>query len=389
MNKPTSGSLESHEAAGIFPLMSGTEYDGLVADIAANGLREPVWLHRDGRIIDGRNRYRACIQLGIDPPLRTYDGPDEGLVAFVVSMNLHRRHLDSDQRAIVAARIANLGEGRPAKTTEISAVSQDDAAELLKVSADSIQFAKRVLASGDEDLIREAEKGRKEGGLSVSAAAAAAKLETAKRKEFLARAEKDRTARQARQMRRDAEDAAQAVADYIGDGRSNAQRMQASESDEWYTPAGYIEAARRVLGAIDLDPASSPQANATVKAARFFTKDDDGLAERWKGRVWLNPPYGGAAGPFIARLAEHVASGEVTAAVALVSSHSVDTAWFRPLWDWLLCFTYGRIQFTSSDGRGTEAATHGSVFAYAGPDPDAFLAEFSGIGAVMTRYALR
>jgi phage N-6-adenine-methyltransferase len=167
---------------------------------------------------------------------------------------------------------------------------------------------------------------------------------------------------------------------------TNAQRMQSSETNEWYTPAAHIEAARRVLGAIDLDPASSPKANETVQAARYYTQDDDGLDRPWKGRLWLNPPYGGRAGAFVERLVAEHGDGDVTAAVALVSSHSTDTLWFQPLWDYVLCFSHGRIPFISSDGRA-DAPTHGSVFAYLGPDPHLFAAEFAQFGAVVTRWA--
>lgn len=93
-----------HEVADIFPLMTGEEFDALKADIAVNGQREPIWLHPDGSIIDGRNRHRACIDLGIAPHFRTWDG-NGSLVAFVVSLNLHRRHLTSGQKAIIAAEI--------------------------------------------------------------------------------------------------------------------------------------------------------------------------------------------------------------------------------------------------------------------------------------------
>ncbi|HEY9415135.1 MAG TPA: ParB/RepB/Spo0J family partition protein, partial [Pseudonocardia sp.] len=96
--------LEFHPVADIFPMMAADEFAGLVADIRERGQREPVWLHPDGRIIDGRNRYRACREAGVEPRTRQWDGRGS-LVEFVVSLNLHRRHLDKGQRAIVALSI--------------------------------------------------------------------------------------------------------------------------------------------------------------------------------------------------------------------------------------------------------------------------------------------
>lgn len=99
--------LQSHPVADIFPMMSAAEFDALKADIAANGLLEAVWLHPDGRILDGRNRYRACCDLGITPHFRAYAGrlDTSYLVQFVLSLNLKRRHLDSGQRAFVALEV--------------------------------------------------------------------------------------------------------------------------------------------------------------------------------------------------------------------------------------------------------------------------------------------
>ena len=137
-----------------------------------------------------------------------------------------------------------------------------------------------------------------------------------------------------------------------------------------------------MLGGIDLDPASCAQANQTVRAARYYTREDDGLAQPWKGRVWLNPPYLRQAGAFVARLAEAYAAGDVTAGIVLVNVHSADAQWFRPLWDRLLCFSYGRIQFANPGGTPAQGM-FGSVFAYFGPDGPAFAAGFARFGALM------
>ena len=119
---------EFHEVANIFPMMQGEEFAALKADIETNGLREPIWLHPDGRIIDGRNRYLACCELGIEPEYHTWNGAGS-LVAFVVSLNLHRRHLTPMQRAGVAVDILPMLEveaheryaatvGRPSKSDQ-------------------------------------------------------------------------------------------------------------------------------------------------------------------------------------------------------------------------------------------------------------------------------
>jgi len=95
--------FEFHPVANIFPMMEGDEYAALKADILENGLLEPIWVH-DAKIIDGRNRYRACVETGVEPVFRQWDGRGS-LVTFVVSLNLKRRHLTSSQKAMVATDI--------------------------------------------------------------------------------------------------------------------------------------------------------------------------------------------------------------------------------------------------------------------------------------------
>lgn len=94
-----------HPLANIFPLITGDEFVALKSDIKANGLREAILL-LDGQILDGRNRFRACQEVGVQPAFRDYTG--DSPAEFVMSMNIHRRHLDASQRAMVAAKFEPL-----------------------------------------------------------------------------------------------------------------------------------------------------------------------------------------------------------------------------------------------------------------------------------------
>ena len=94
-------SVVVHPAAELFPMLRGDEMRALVDDIRANGLREPLWRDKDGVLLDGRNRLAACRDAGVEPRWQTYTGDDP--VGFIVSLNIHRRHLDDGQRSMIAA----------------------------------------------------------------------------------------------------------------------------------------------------------------------------------------------------------------------------------------------------------------------------------------------
>lgn len=160
------------------------------------------------------------------------------------------------------------------------------------------------------------------------------------------------------------------------------QLIQQSLSNEWYTPAEYLEAARYVMGGIDIDPASNDYANQRVQAGVYYTSETNGLEQEWHGRCWLNPPYGRMSGAFIQRLTEQYKAGNVTEAVVLLNAHSAETDWFAPLWDHLLCFTDHRINFESPDGV-KDGSTHGSVFIYLGQNERAFHEAFKQFGYVV------
>lgn len=160
----TSVPLAAHPAAEVFPLLSEEEYQAFKADIATHGLREPIWLY-EGRILDGRNRYRACRELGIAPLFRTYTG--DSPVAFVWSLNGERRHLDVAQRAAIGAemlatlqeesrkrQLANLRRGnsvlppmeeRAPASPRRRPRSVDEAARIVNAGATNISYAHSVM----------------------------------------------------------------------------------------------------------------------------------------------------------------------------------------------------------------------------------------------------
>src|SRR5262249_14365862 len=137
--------LEFHPLADIFPLVEGAEFDELVADIREHGLHEPIVVFED-KIFDGRNRYRACEAAGIDPTFTAYTGDDP--VAYVVSLNLCRRHLNESQRAMVAAKLANMRQGARTDLSPIGEMSQARAAELFNVGKRSVERAAEVRDHG-------------------------------------------------------------------------------------------------------------------------------------------------------------------------------------------------------------------------------------------------
>lgn len=144
MNTPSQIRLPHNPAADLFPMMDGPEFDLLVADIRAHGLREPIVLDQDGYILDGRNRERACVLAGIPYETTTFEGDDP--LAFVISRNLYRRHLNESQRAMVAMRLTNMdhGETRSGHGKIEGQICTSDAATLLNVSTRSVKTARAI-----------------------------------------------------------------------------------------------------------------------------------------------------------------------------------------------------------------------------------------------------
>jgi len=174
--------LQFHPLADIFPLVEGAEFDELVADIREHGLHEPIVVFED-KILDGRNRYRACDAAGVEPTFTVYSGDDP--VSYVVSLNLRRRHLSESQRAMVAAKLATLKDGQRADLVEGLPIGR--ASEMLNVGERSVARAREVQEHGAPELIHAVEQ----GSVSVSAAADVATLSAQEQREIVARGERE------------------------------------------------------------------------------------------------------------------------------------------------------------------------------------------------------
>jgi hypothetical protein len=156
---------------------------------------------------------------------------------------------------------------------------------------------------------------------------------------------------------------------------------EATGEFERYTPPEFIEAARKVLGGFDLDPASCEMAQATVQADNYYTAESNGLTHEWHGRIWLNPPYHRELGPlFIAKLVGEYEAGRVTAAIVL-TNNCTDTEWCARIGPacTAICFPTGRIRFTTDKGKEV-LPTQGQTFFYFGDDPQRFREVFRKIG---------
>jgi phage N-6-adenine-methyltransferase len=159
---------------------------------------------------------------------------------------------------------------------------------------------------------------------------------------------------------------------------------QNSGNNEWYSPPEIVEAARRVLGGFDLDPASSDIANERVRAETYFTAYDNGLLQRWPvGRIWMNPPYAQPLiGQFAARFAEEIRGGST--GIVLVNN-ATETQWFQAIASVAsaICLPATRIRFVSPKGKFGKTPLQGQAILYAGPDADRFRSEFGEFGLVV------
>lgn len=158
---------------------------------------------------------------------------------------------------------------------------------------------------------------------------------------------------------------------------------QTSGDYEYYTPKEIVKAARRVMGHIDIDVASSAKANEVVGARCYFDEAKDGLSKIWLGNIWMNHPFGREQNPlWINKLVEEYKAKRVKQACCITYACTSEK-WFQPLFAFPQCYLSPRTNYFLPDGTLKRGVTKGSVVTYLGANVDRFIAEFDGLGSVM------
>ncbi len=186
-------SYPSHPLAEIFPMIPEADRKLLADDIVTFGQRDAIIL-LEGMVLDGRNRQWACEFAQIEPVYEEYTGDDP--LNFVLSKNLHRRHLSESQRALVAASIVDWERGINQTTAGSTNLSTRRAAEKLSISEMSVKSAKRIHEHGAPELIEAIRTGK----VSIHAGEALSELQHAEQARVV-REEKKAIVAKAKQIR--------------------------------------------------------------------------------------------------------------------------------------------------------------------------------------------
>ena len=350
----------------VMPELLLDEYEELKADIAQRGVMIPIEFDELGNVLDGHHRLKICGELGIaDYPKVIRAGMTEtDKRIHARKLNMARRHLNQEQRR-------GLIREQLIETPELS--DRQIAAGLSVNNSTVSRIREKLVKTGDvlqcdtsiDTLGREQPRVRKPIAI------------------FNPTPREEKAIQEPAIMEKLTSGAASTIAEAMQEEpyKLMPHISHNSGNNEWYTPSEYIEAARVVMGGIDLDPASSDIANKTVKAEKYYTAEMDGLQKPWHGRIWLNPPYSGELiQQFIEKLKISVNSGEVEQATVLVNN-ATETVWFNTLINLAtaVMFPRSRVKFYMPDGK-TGAPLQGQAVIYVGSQAERFVSVFSKMG---------
>lgn len=331
------------EFKGLIPPMGYEEFLGLEESIKKEGNRDAIVVWKEKNILlDGYNRRKIC--KAHDIPLKKpieleFKSRAQAGLWIIENQATNRRNLNKSQKAILGLKYKKIYSDaypqgtRTDLTSDTNVRSREKAGEKFGVSGTYIQIAEEI--EKNPRLFKEVFEGKK----------------------TLTEAKKE----------------------------LNVHVSRNSGENEWYTPIKYIELARKVMGSIDLDPASSEAANEIVKAGQYFTMENDGLIQEWFGNVWLNPPY---TQPLIVKFSEAVIekfeSKKINQAIVLVNN-ATETGWGQKLLKYcsLVCFVNGRIKFIDKNKKSLGTPLQGQMILYFGKNTKKFQEEFKKVGIIL------
>ena len=384
----------------ILPDLTPMEFEALKADIAQNGVLVPVEVDENGEILDGHHRVQAWNELAREgytlpdyPRIIRAGMTEEQKRNHARRLNVMRRQLTREGRAAVIqdmrrdgmtlqaiADAVGVGRGTVHRIVENSdfPIGKSEITNERGQTRPATYTRHEPPAVSDfweDEPYDSVEMAKAWGGYS----------------EEYERDDEDEIS----QDRKDEIDFARTLKPHVADNIKDGYRLTAAnhivsdtpgyDGDEWYTPTEFIDAARNVMGTIDLDPASCIEAQSTINAAHFFTKDDDGLSMGWFGNVWLNPPYSNPLiNQFVEKLIDEYESERINSAIILTNNSS-DTKWFHLLLSrYPACFIRGRVHFWRQN-HDTFGARQGQTIFYLGKDILKFETHFSGLGQVVMK----
>ena len=339
----------------LIPKLSTEEYEQLEKNILSDGCRDALvtW---NCQIIDGHNRYKICTENELDFEIQEIVFDDEAdAINWIIDNQMGRRNISDEQKSYLRG-LRYRNEKRQGARTDLTSGQNVHKSTTSQVIADQYNVDEKTIRRDEkfaDSLDRVAEYApeikeqvlRGDSGLTKNDIVTASKI--------LPEIEK-----------------------YNSPHVSNN-----SGNNEWYTPLEYIEMARKAMGAINLDPASCELANKTVMADKFFSMEENGLKQKWFGKVWLNPPYASdAIGKFCEKVVGEYEDHNVEEAIVLVNN-ATETAWFSNLISSAsaVVFPKSRIKYYGPDGV-KNSPLQGQAFVYLGTNPDAFIQAFSECG---------
>ena len=368
------------EFKSLIPPLTFEEKKMLEESILKEGCRDAIVVWND-TIIDGHNRYEICKKhrIPFETVNREFESRNE-VIEWIIKNQFGRRNLPLHERARLALRLKSViaekaksnkqeaankmnlivGNNVSAEICEnvLPIDTREEIAKAAGVSHDTIAKVEKIEEAAPDPIVQASRK----GDISVNAAYQVTKMMQEEQEEIASRIQSGENAKSV-----------------VLEVQKRPHVANNSGNNEWYTPAEYIEAARKAMGSIDTDPASNDIANKVVKAEKYYTIETDGLAHDWHGNVWMNPPYSSdLITKFIEKLKEQ--RGNYEQAIILVNN-ATETQWFYEIVKIAsaVCFPKSRVKFYMPDGK-TGAPLQGQAVLYVGNNPEKFISAFGGIG---------